>query len=206
MALLNIKEISKSYNNQDLFQALSFEINRGDKLVITGSSGCGKTTLMNMLIGFVFHDRGIIQFENNVLDSTNIHLFRSHCSWLPQEVSFDVETARDFVMLPFSFKINRDRIPTENNIRDIMNNLMLPYSLLDSTMLKVSGGEKQRLALLSILLMKKGIVFLDEPTSALDQKAAKAVIDLFLKDKDCTVISVSHHELWQSKCNRIIAI
>lgn len=87
-----------------------------------------------------------------------------------------------------------------------MERLFLPNEILNKDIAALSGGEKQRIAVICAFLLDRGIILLDEASSALDKTATLAILELLNSKKMLTVISVSHDENWQSFSDRIIEL
>jgi len=207
MSYLLFKELSINYDNKIITNNFSLSVEQGDKLCIKGASGKGKTTLINAILGFERKwNSGALYFNDKLIDKATINSFRTHLSYLPQDVNFYKGSVNDFIYLPFTFKINKHLLPSEMAIWELFDIFTLDRTLLYKNMDTVSGGEKQRIALISILLLKKDILILDEPTSALDAVSKKAVIAYVMSQKTTTVISASHDVDWIAACNKIIEL
>jgi putative ABC transport system ATP-binding protein len=112
-------------------------------------------------------------------------------------------TVREAVLLPFSFKAHRHHPPAEARIHGLLGQLHLPMDILGKPCARISGGEKQRIALLRALLLDKTIFLADEVTSALDPASRAAVMDELFRP-EITLLSVSHDPAWAGACNRIV--
>jgi ABC-type lipoprotein export system ATPase subunit len=89
---------------------------------------------------------------------------------------------------------------------ELMEKLYLPGHLLDKDMTSLSGGEKQRVALISALLLEREILLLDEASSALDQRAKKAAIDLLYSKEDLTLLAITHDREWIEAADDLIEL
>lgn len=204
--LISLKDITIEIEGKVLIDNFSLEILHGEKLVIKGMSGKGKTTLLNLMLGFTQYAKGSYFFEGNPVTKNNISEVRKHYALLPQNLNFGKEKVADFIDSVFNYSFNRSLKPGTEEISDLSKKLLLDDSVLKNNMSDISGGEKQRIAILCCLLLKRKILLLDEPTSALDSTTKNIVIDMFLKNKDLTVISTSHDDEWAAACERIIQI
>jgi putative ABC transport system ATP-binding protein len=115
------------------------------------------------------------------------------------------ESVRDALLLPFQFKSHREIIPTEAQLIEVLQRLQLPATILNQESSRISGGEKQRIALARGLLLGKKLYLLDEVTSALDSESKQAVLDVF-SDPDLTVLSVSHDNQWLDHCSIVFEL
>lgn len=206
MSIVSFNDIQIRFGEKIIFDNFSEEIKKGEKIVLSGPSGAGKTTLMNCILGFVSVTKGSVVVNSKEVIPENITEIRKETSWLPQEISFDMQTCAEYLYFPFQFTQNKNILPKDEEIRDILKDLLLPEDILKRNINEISGGQKQRLLLASVLLLKRPLLLLDEPTSALDSKAVDAALKLIYKQKDITVISTSHDEQWVKGMNKIINI
>lgn len=108
-------------------------------------------------------------------------------------------------MLPFQFKAHRQQMPMENQLIDVLHRLQLPADILNAKSSRISGGEKQRIALARGLLLDKTVYLLDEVTSALDSESKQAVFDVF-SDPELTVLSVTHDSDWIERSDSVFEL
>ena len=204
--LISFKNVSISFEQEKIIENLSFNIKKGDKLAITGSSGKGKSTILNVLLGFIPDYTGKIHVFNTLLSEDTIKYIRQKTAWLPQEITFDFETVNDLLLSPFQFSINKNQKPKNTEIDFILNEFDLSKKLLKKKINEISGGQKQRIALASVMLMKKPLIILDEPTSALDENLKEKICNYILSDKETTIISSTHDKYWISESSKILKL
>ena len=113
---------------------------------------------------------------------------------------------RQILNQPFTFKNNRHLQDNMERAPELMEKLYLPGHLLDKDIASLSGGEKQRVALISALLLEREILLLDEASSALDQSAKQAAIDLLYSRGDLTMLSVTHDREWIEAADDLIEL
>ena len=203
--IIDFKNVSLKFDNHVFIKDFNQQIFENEKVVFSGISGSGKTSLLNSILGFIPIHQGEIWVNDLQVNSKNIHEIRKLVSWLPQDLFFDIESCRELVNLPFSFEVNKQFQPTENQFQEMIERLLLPQDILNKKTNEISGGQKQRMVLASLLLLPKPILLLDEPTSALDQKSTEALLEIIHAQKK-TLISSSHDPFWNSKMDKIIQI
>lgn len=202
--MININNLNISFKDENIYNDFSLSLHKGEKLAITGKSGKGKSTLLNLLAGFITDFKGDIIIEDIVLNSNNIMDIRKLIAWLPQETALSYNTVNELFFSPFNFAVNKNKKPTEKEVSEIFNIFELAPELLKKAVKNISGGQKQRILLASCLLLKKPLLLIDEPTSALDESIKKKVADYILNNKDITVIAVTHDSYWINNSDKII--
>ena len=206
MSAVITENLNLSYNNIPIIQNLDIHIAKGEKVVVTGDSGTGKTTLLNALLGFVPASSGKISLMGKELTQDTVNELRSKTAFLPQEISFSIGQAKDIFFELFTFRQNKAHRPSDNKISEIFSYLNLPDSSYEKDFGELSGGQKQRILLASVFLLKKDLILLDEPTKGLDEKAIEKVMDLFFRETDKTIIATSHHPKWIERSDKQINI
>ena len=185
--IIEINGLRKKYFNdkQEILAIddISFDVKKGEFLVIVGPSGCGKSTLLNIIGDIDNRNAGNIKLYNDIKDG---YMLQTDClfSWL---------TILDNALL--GLKINN--LLTEENI-NYVKELLNTYGLaefMNSYPSSLSGGMKQRVALIRTLALKPDILLLDEPFSALDYQTRLMVADdvyKIIKKERKTVIMITH--------------
>ncbi|MFN8443696.1 MAG: ABC transporter ATP-binding protein [Caldilineaceae bacterium] len=197
----NIKNISYRYNSEvAALNDVSFSVARGSRVAIMGANGSGKSTLLRILDGLYFPDKGTVQVfgenlnEEHLQDEAFAFRFRQRVALVFQNP--DVQLFNPTVFDEIAFGPLQMRWPKEQ-IRqkvDEMLNLFEIKHLKDRSPHRLSGGEKKRVALASVLILDPEVLLMDEPTAALDPKSQSMVID-FLSgwaNSGKTVITTTH--------------
>ncbi|MCX7112813.1 MAG: ATP-binding cassette domain-containing protein [Proteobacteria bacterium] len=199
--LIQFDWVGVSIRGKAILTGISFALNAGDKAVFRGKSGAGKSTVLKTLMG-LYPFGGTVCFQGKPLDKAVIAEIRRCAAYIGQEPVLGAETVRDALLLPFQFKAHSGNKPSESNLIDALQTLHLPEAILSQDCSRVSGGEKQRIALARGLLLGKSLYLLDEVTSALDVESKQAVFDVFA-DTKLTVLSVAHDPDWVALCGRV---
>lgn len=201
--ILEGQNIHFSYDDEIIFDDFSFELKKGEKLVLKGESGSGKSTLFRLILGFESPEKGIFLYKESELNSENIQSFRKNTSWLPQDLNIGEGSVKDVIHYPFHFKSSSHNIPDKEQIIDLLNGTGLEADILKKNFSDLSTGQRQRVAIIICVLMDKELYLLDEPTSALDRDTKEKIADLLLTD-DRTILSTSHDPFWVDRCDRVI--
>lgn len=202
--MIHFEHITLAFQHQTLLEEASLQIRRGDKVVVRGPSGCGKSSLLKSIVG-ALPIIGKISVDGILLNAEAVADIRSRIGFIGQEPVLGAEKVRDALLLPFTYKAHLNKKPADELIFQTLERLHLKPEILDSDSKRISGGEKQRIAIARALLLNKTIFIADEITSALDPESKQAVLEeLFLPE--FTVLSVSHDPDWVQACSRIIEI
>ncbi len=194
--MIEYKNISVIYRGEELFGKLNLEIKRNSKVLIVGKSGYGKSTLFSILLGFYKPDSGDVLFNNEKITEENIWEIRKKIAYVDQSVSLQNLTVAEWFDYVASLKANKSIDFSKKRILEKFNFFQLDEKIFNEKIDLLSGGEKQRLALITAILLNREIYLLDEPTSALDNKLKKMVVEYFSSFENKTIIVISHGDIW----------
>jgi putative ABC transport system ATP-binding protein len=184
---------------------ISLTLAAGEKAVFRGRSGSGKSTALKALLGLYPLSGGNIFFREQPLNPATVREIRACAAYIGQEPVLGANTVREALCLPFRFKAHRGHEPADSELAETLARLHLPTDILDCECARVSGGEKQRIAMARALLLRKNLYLLDEVTSALDGESKQAVFDV-LADPEFTVLSVAHDPDWIARCGVVFEL
>jgi putative ABC transport system ATP-binding protein len=203
--MIEFDNITLKVHSQTLLEGSSLVLNEGDTVVLRGPSGCGKSTLLKCAVGLVPAARGKVRIDRMELTAETVGDIRSRTAFIGQEPVLGAALVHDALMLPFHFKAHRHARPDKKKIDELLERLHLAPGILDKPCARISGGEKQRIAIARAFLLDKTIFLADEITSALDPESRQAVMaELFRPG--ITLLSVSHDPEWIQAGKRIIEI
>ena len=188
--MLKLEHVKKSYDGVTILNDINLEIEDGEIVSILGPSRCGKTTLLNLILGLTDADSGRIIFNGK--DITDVSM---------EKRGFNI-VFQDYALFPnlnveknimYGLRNNPD-ISSKEEVQDLIDLLGLREHL-DKKIDQLSGGQKQRVALARTLVMKPKILLLDEPLSALDgviKESIKEKIKTVAREFHLTTIIVTH--------------
>ncbi len=202
--MIKIANLNINFKNEIIYNNFNYVLKKGEKLAITGKSGTGKSTLLNLLAGFIPDFKGVISINNIILNSDNIGKIRKLIAWLPQETSLNFDTVNELLFAPFNFVVNQENNPNKEKISKIFDKFELSEKLLTKKLNEISGGQRQRIILASCILLNKPLLLVDEPTSALDENIKRKVTDYIFSKKKMTIIAATHDKYWIENSDRII--
>lgn len=195
---LKFKDVSFSYNTKDgenisILKNISLQINKGDKILLTGKSGSGKSTLIKIALNLLNPDTGKVYFNNEEISDNeyppfyfinqNFHLFKTS---IEDNIFFGDKKQKE----PYEFA----RLEKFYD-KDI--------SALDTDGMQISGGEKERTALARVFAGSYKNIIMDETFAGLDFENYKFIQNKFLDDKELTYIEISHREIDTAKFDYI---
>ena len=196
---IEFKNVSFKYNQSQnkIINNLNINIIKGSKVAITGKTGVGKSTLLDILIGLLKPTEGIIEIDKSKLSEINLIEWQNNISHVPQDIFlFDTSIKEN---IAFNNK-NLSESDHENiiescktaAIHDFINSLPNKYdTVVGENGMFLSGGQKQRIGIARALYDEKEVLTLDEATSALDVNTEKNILNNII-DKKITVIQISH--------------
>ena len=209
-SLLRVNKLSYSYENGSVITFPDFEVMDKERLLITGNSGTGKTTLLHLLSGLLMVQQGEITIAGQnlgKLSQQKLDKFRGENIGLvfqqPKFISSlsVLENIRAAQFFGFG-KVN------SASAMDLLNELGIGDKANKNTN-ALSGGERQRLAIARALAAKPKIVLADEPTSSLDDENAEVVYELLHSEalkNNASLIVVSHDQRLKSKFEKIVSL
>ena len=202
--MICIHGLSKSFDDKVIFDNFSIDIADGDFVIFAGNSGCGKTTLLNMIGGLEDPDKGSI-----VVDGIDICKTKNKKDYFTYKVGF---LFQNFALLESktvrqNLELIQKKARTERTIPEVLEAVGLADKE-DTKVYKLSGGEQQRVALARLMLKKCDIILADEPTGSLDAGNADAVMDILhqLNKQGKTIIVVTHSEKIISSEKKVVRL
>jgi len=205
--MLQIKNLSKSFNEINALKSVSLEINSGEFFGLLGPNGAGKTTLMNHIIGFLKPDSGEILFNNSVIEYGDKKI-RHNIGYVPQEISLYQELTAIQNLKIFGSLFNISKNELNRNIDKALELVQLT-DRKKSTVKEFSGGMKRRLNLAVSILHNPEILLCDEPTVGVDPQSRNAIFEMLqeLNKQGVTIIYTTHYmEEAERLCNRLAII
>jgi putative ABC transport system ATP-binding protein len=210
--LLRAEHLAKTYTDGQVHAVsdVSFEVRRGEYVAVMGPSGCGKSTLLNLLGGLDTPDEGDVFFENqSVSKMPNPDRFRA------EKIGYIFQS---FLLIPTLRAVENVQVPMfggalsssqrAEKARALLAEVGLSHRLKHLPM-KLSVGERQRVAVARALANDPPLLLADEPTGNLDSRTSGEILDLFdrlQRDRHLTLVVVTHSESLARRASRILEL
>ena len=214
--MINLNDVSYKYNNAaaQAIQHLSLSIKKGELVVITGKSGCGKTTVFRCVNGLCprFYEgeiTGTLTLNGKVLSSMRICDISNIAASVfqnPESQFFTTDVLSDLVYPCENYGIEKEEI--QERLHRVTKLLSLE-PLLNRKLSELSGGEKQKIAIASVLMLDTRVVLMDEPSSNLDYRSVELLTQILaqLKSKGYTILIIEHRLHYLAElCDRLIVM
>lgn len=203
--MIKLANVNKSFDRRIVLSNISLSINKNEFICITGESGIGKTTLLN-IIGLLdkpdtgemslqgkthFSRKDILQLRRNFFG----YIFQDFLLIQDETVSENINISRQY-----------NKQITDKDIKNIMEKVKLNVNYLDKKVCYLSGGEQQKVAIARMMLKPYELLLADEPTGNLDYQNKKDIVEIFkdIKKSGKTIICVTHDKEVSDAADRII--
>jgi len=203
---IEIKNLSKHYNNILAVKNINFKINKGSIVGLLGPNGCGKTTTIGMMLGLIKPTSGTVFINGQNIENEN------NRTTILEKVNF----ISPYVELPKKLTVEENlkvygKLYGVNNLQDKISDLMKELNLFEFKKRKtgeLSSGQKNRVSLAKALINEPEILFLDEPTVSLDPDVGdyiRTYIEGFASKKGTTILLASHNmDEVERLCNEVM--
>ena len=205
MKEFELKNLSVSSSDKSILEDISLSTEKGKHLTITGPSGSGKSSLLKVLAGLLSYDSGTLLYQGQNMRDLDPVAYRRRVSYCFQQPVLFGQTVRDNMAFPFEI----NHLPfDQEKVLEALRKMNLGSEFLDKPIKDLSGGEKQRVALVRNLLFEPEVLLLDEVSSGLDDKT-KSVLRAFLMEwhqKGVTLIEVTHDQAEIAQAKKLLKI
>ena len=197
--MININQITLSFQDKTILDNFSAQIRRGEHVCFSGPSGRGKSSLLKIIQAYLIPAKGEISIDGLTLNRLQVKNIRNKMAYVPQNIHLPVKNGTELLeMLAISQLSEKAEIFCEK--------LGLPREMLSRSFDEMSGGQKQRIVIAVCLSLEREILLLDEPTASLDDEAIDALIECIKGLENTTVVSASHNSKWLNAAGRVISI
>lgn len=205
-SILSLNKVGFQTSKQTILEEITFEVQEGEVITLTGPSGSGKSTILKLIGSLFTPTQGTITYKGKNLEKNNPLDYRKEVSYFFQNAALFDQTVRDNLEFPFTI---RNQEIDEEKIKAYLEKVELSDDYYDKPVTELSGGEKQRIALIRNLMFEPRVLLLDEITSSLDAKNRSIILgmlDDLNKKKQVTILKVTHDETEIFNSSRVIKI
>ena len=200
--MIELQHIWKQFGSRIIFSDLNLNFQSGMVYALIGDSGCGKTTLLNMLAKLETFDKGEIVYKGKSLTSIkNEEFYRNELGYLFQNFGLlESQTIRENLELGLIGKKQNKKQEKERLLLQALQAVRLDYLSLNQKIYELSGGEAQRVALAKIILKDPPLILADEPTASLDPKNSKEIMEILLELRNANrpiIIATHNPSIWK---------
>lgn len=192
MSLIKLSNIDITFDNKEILKQFSISIKAGEKILITGKSGKGKSTLLKLLLGFIKFESGEYYFNEKLVTNSDYRTIRKELAYVNQDVTLRPGIVSEVLDEISLFSGNSYSGGFDNELSKLFE---FDNELLEKNTIELSGGERQRLGIILSIMLNREVFLLDEITSALDKGLKSKVVDYYASC-DATVIAISHDSCW----------
>lgn len=214
---IEIRDLTFCFDDatEPVIKEFSLNIMRGERVGIRGSSGIGKTTLLNLILGLYRPTSGGIYIDGNILNKENIRSWHRSIGYVPQTVFIaDISLAENIAFGHTADNIDYELLSRVIKLADLEEFVSsLPEGVnthIGEQGSRLSGGQRQRVGIARALYKRADILLFDEATSSLDGKTEEninsAIRRLSTEDKSLTIIVIAHRESSLEYCDKIITL
>ncbi|WP_368790674.1 ATP-binding cassette domain-containing protein [Companilactobacillus farciminis] len=191
--IFQVKHLFYKVDETTILKDINLEIQKGKYITVVGPSGSGKSTLMRILASMISPTSGEVIFDGKKIETYDPILYRQKVSYAFQQPTLFGKTVRE--NLEFPFEVRKETVD-EAKIIDYLKMVNLDDSYIDKSVNDVSGGEKQRIALLRNLLFPPEVLITDEVTAGLDAENKEIVHKMLnqFNQRGLTILRVTHDE------------
>ena len=212
---ITLKNICFKYPNSQLeaLNNINLNIPLGSRIGLVGSTGSGKTTLVDVVLGLLEIEKGILSIDGIELNNNNLRSWQKSIGYVPQYIYLSDDTLASNIAFGIDpSNINEDAIEKSSKIANlhdfVINELPNKYqTLIGERGVRLSGGQRQRIGIARALYHNPQVLILDEATSALDNLTEKGVMDgINNLSKNITIIIIAHRLSTVKNCDKIYVL
>jgi ATP-binding cassette subfamily B protein len=206
--------VSFSYlpESQPIFEDLTFAINKGERIGIIGETGCGKSTMLDLVMGLLHPTLGSLIIDDCIIDEGNRRAWQKHIAHVPQAIYLaDTSIAENIAFGEPKENIDLERVKVaaiKAQIHSTIENLPQGYgTLVGERGVRLSGGQRQRIGIARALYKEADVIIFDEATSALDNETEESLMQTIESlQGNITILMIAHRLTTLRKCDRILEL
>ena len=212
---ISLKNIYFSYPNisKTTIKNISFDIHAKSKIGLVGPTGSGKTTTVDIILGLLEPQKGLLEIDGEVVKPQNLRAWQKSIGYVPQHIYLSDDTVSANIAFGVEpLKINQEMVERASKIANlhefVTEEMPKQYqTTIGERGVRLSGGQRQRIGIARALYHNPKLLVLDEATSALDYETERAIIDCINNlNKDITIIMIAHRLNTVKNCDVIFKL
>lgn len=202
--ILTLRQISLTIQGKTLLKDINLSVPKGSFITLAGPSGAGKSTILKICARLLTPSSGELLYNGRDAFSMAPQDYRRHVSYCFQQPVLFGETVADNLNFPFQI---RNQAPDQERQHALLEQVNLPADYLSKNIASLSGGEKQRIALIRNLMFEPEVLLLDEVTTGLDV-ANKQIVHQLIKNygQKGTILAITHDQEELAQAEKIVTI
>ncbi|MFR0610129.1 ATP-binding cassette domain-containing protein [Limosilactobacillus mucosae] len=202
--ILTLRQISLTIQGKTLLKDINLSVPKGSFITLAGPSGAGKSTILKICARLLTPSNGELLYNGSNAFSMAPQDYRRHVSYCFQQPVLFGETVADNLNFPFQI---RNQAPDQEKQHALLDQVNLPADYLSKSIASLSGGEKQRIALIRNLMFEPDVLLLDEVTTGLDAENKQIVHQLIdnYRQKG-TILAITHDQEELTQAEKIVTV
>lgn len=205
--MLEIKNLNYSYpDGKKALKDINIKIDDNETIGIVGANGAGKSTLIKTIVGIFLTDQGEIIVDGEKVTKKTLNSIRKKVGVVfqnPDDQLFMNKVYDDIAFGPRNYKLTEEKV--KEKVEKVMKELNIE-KLKDRSPNNLSGGEKRKVAIATVLSMEPSIILFDEPTSFLDPKGKRILIETLRGINTTKIIATHDLDMVKDNCKRVIVL
>lgn len=207
--MLEIKNGRIDRDGKPLFSQLSFMAKEGEVVCVAGSQGCGKSSLLQAMMGFIPLDEGWLNVDGDLVNIHSAPYFRRRMAFLPQNVNMPYDKVSDMISSLFSLKREKKFDEMKETLMTLWEEIGIATEVFDKKLSEMTTSEQRVILLSGLCVLEKELVLLDEPSLWLNEEQlaqAGNCIRQMARNESSIVVTCQEHDPILRYCDKLVEI
>ena len=207
--MLEIKNGRIDREGKPLFSQLSFMAKEGEVVCVAGSQGCGKSSLLQVMMGFIPLDEGWLNVDGDLVNIHSAPYFRRRMAFLPQNVNMPYDKVSDMISSLFSLKREKKFDEMKEALMTLWEEIGIAAEVFDKKLSEMTTSEQRVILLSGLCVLEKELVLFDEPSLWLNEEQlaqAGTCIRQMARNESSIVVTCQEHDPILRYCDKLVEI